>query len=305
MLKALPRVAAVHDLSCVGRCSLTVIIPILSCLRTQVCPLPTALLSTHLGGFSGVAFSDLTKQLPDFFAHWKTENLAFDCIYSGFLASADQIDVVSDFIDQFSDSKPLVLVDPVMGDHGRLYSVYTQQMQEQMIKLIRKADIITPNYTEACFLLGKHYAEQVNDASELRSWLVQLAESGPSRVIITGVPLGRDQIMNIGYERESGSFCEISTAYIPVRYPGTGDIFASVLLGGLLNGKTLPAAMQTAADFVSDCIRVTFHAQTPVREGVLLEAVLPQLCDATKREVSSAEDIREGNPHKGSGQFEQ
>ena len=123
------KVLAVHDLSCVGRCSLTVILPILSCMGIQACPLPTAILSTHLGGFSAVAFSDFSSHIADFSAHWRREGVHFDSIYSGFLASAEQIEIVSQLIDDFSGSRPLVLVDPVMGDEGRLYSVYTVQMQ--------------------------------------------------------------------------------------------------------------------------------------------------------------------------------
>lgn len=277
MIPKMPRVAAVHDLSCVGRCSLTVIMPVLSCMGIQVCPLPTAVLSTHLGGFADVAFCDFTDHMPKFFAQWQKENIDFDCIYTGFLASETQIDVVSGFIDEFSHKKPLVLVDPVMGDHGKLYSVYTPAMQEQMKKLIQKADVITPNYTEASFLLGEPYCEQIDDVVQLRRWLVRLAEFGPSRVVITGVQTD-GAIMNIGYERESDSFCEVANDFIPVRYPGTGDIFASVLAGALLRENCLPQAMRQAVDFVSLCIQTTFRAQTPVREGVLLEAALPQLC---------------------------
>ena len=145
--KRVKKVAAIHDLSCVGRCSLTVIMPILSCMGIQVCPLPTAILSTHLGGFRKVAFHDLTSEMPGFFGHWRSEGIVFDCLYSGFLASAEQISVVLEFIDSFSANRPLVLVDPVMGDDGKLYSVYTAKMQEHIRQLVRKADVITPNYT--------------------------------------------------------------------------------------------------------------------------------------------------------------
>jgi pyridoxine kinase len=163
-----------------------------------------------------------------------------------------------------------------MGDHGKLYSVFTPKLQEQMKKLIQKADVITPNYTEACFLLGEPYCEQIEDVEHLRDWLVRLAEFGPSRIVMTGVQT-HDAIINIGYERDSDSYCEISNDFIPVRYPGTGDIFASVLAGSLLKGESLPQAMRQAVDFVSVCIQATFQAQTPVREGVLLEAALPKL----------------------------
>ena len=162
MERLIPRVAAVHDISCVGRCSLTTIIPVLSCMGIQVCPLPTAILSTHLGGFKDVAFVDCTEHIDKFSKHWQSENIKFNCIYSGFLASEDQIGVVEKFIEDFAYSHPLVLIDPVMGDEGKLYSVYNEKMQEAMKGLIAKADVITPNYTEACFLLGKQYQDSVD-----------------------------------------------------------------------------------------------------------------------------------------------
>ncbi len=273
-----PRVAAVHDMSCFGRCSLTVIMATLSCMGIQVCPLPTAVLSTHLGGFNNVAFADFTYKMTEFFHHWKQEQVIFDCVYTGFLASEQQIDVVSQFIDEFSHNKPLVLIDPVMGDDGRLYSVYTVKMQERMRKFIEKADIITPNYTEACFLLGKAYEQNIPHPAMLKDWLVALADFGPNKIVITGVPLLNGKLLNIGFERDTGRFWEVVSECIPARYPGTGDVFASVFAGFLLRQNRLPDAMLKAARFVERAIRVTFEAQTPTREGVLLEKVLPELC---------------------------
>lgn len=273
-----PRVAAVHDISCFGRCSLTVIMPILSCMGIQVCPLPTAVLSTHLGGFKELAFCDFTDHMPAFFEHWKKEGITFDCIYSGFLASEEQMKVVHNFIDEFSQNTPLVIVDPVMGDNGKLYSTYTDIMQEQMKNLIKKANIITPNYTEACFLLGETYKEKSCGKEELQDWLRRLAEFGPDIVVMTGIPWEENKILNIGYDRRNKVFWEVLNEYIPAHYPGTGDVFASVLLGGLLKGKELPVAMKRAADFVALAIQASFAAQTPTREGVMLELVLPKLC---------------------------
>lgn len=280
MKNLVPRVAAVHDLSCVGRCSLTVITPTLSAMGVQVCPLPTAVLSSHLGGFSGLEFYDFTGHMPGFFHHWKTEGLTFDSIYSGFLASEKQIDVVLGFIGEFSANSPLVLVDPVMGDHGRLYSTYTPAMQDRMKSLVKRADIITPNFTEACFLLGEDYRELCADGGLLEDWLRRLTRMGPAVAVITGVPVAEDKIMNIGYDRVHQSLCQDVQAHVPVRYPGTGDIYASVLLGSLLQGESLAAAMQLAAAFVALAISVTFSAATPTREGVLLERALPWLSRA-------------------------
>ena len=273
------KVLAVHDLSCVGRCSLTVIMPILSCLGIQACPLPTAILSTHLGGFSAVAFSDFSSHIADFSAHWRREGVQFDSIYSGFLASTEQIEIVSQLICDFSASRPLVLVDPVMGDEGKLYSVYTGQMQEKIKKLVRQADIITPNYTEACFLLDQPYVSPVSRPELLESWLVKLSELGPRQVVITGVPLPDQQVANLSYDRITSHFHHCTSNLIPVRYPGTGDIFASVLLGALLRGVNLPDAAERACSFVFSAVARTYAAGSPAREGVLLEPSLKNLLE--------------------------
>ena len=272
------KVAAVHDLSCIGRCSLTVILPVLSCMGIQVCPLPTAILSTHPGGFTDVAICDFTSHIPDFSAHWQREGIGFDCIYSGFLASEEQIGIVSRFIEDFSSRRPLVLVDPVMGDDGKLYSFFTNTMKEKIKALVQKADVITPNYTEAGFLLGEPWESLVADAGALQSWLVRLSEMGPPRVVVTGVPLPCSKVANLGYDRSLNQFWQFTSDLIPAKYPGTGDIFASVLLGDLLRGSPLPKAISRAGNFVSAAVRDTFTAGTPAREGILLENRLSQLC---------------------------
>jgi len=272
------KVAAVHDLSCIGRCSLTVILPILSCMGVQVCPLPTAVLSTHPGGYAGVSLCDFTSHMSDFAAHWRREDIRFDCIYSGFLASVEQIGVVSQFIDDFSLNHPLVLVDPIMGDDGKLYSICTDTMKEGIKTLVQKADLITPNYTEACFLLGEAWQPVVEQAESLKSWLVRLSKMGPPRIVITGVPLPGNKIANLGYDRDKDQAWQFTSDLIPAKYPGTGDIFASVLLGKLLGGASLPEAIPHAGAFVSAVVQDTFTAGTPPREGILLENRLSQLC---------------------------
>jgi pyridoxine kinase len=274
------RVLAIHDLSCLGRCSLSVIIPILSNMGFQVCPLPTAIFSTHLGGFSEIARYDFTPHMADFSAHWRREEIDFDCIYSGFLASEQQIDLVSQIIDDFSGNHPLVLVDPVMGDEGKLYSIYTPTMQEKIKTLIRKADIITPNFTEACFLLNQPYRPQVADGDVLKPWLLQLSDLGPPCVVLTGVPLPGNRLANLGYDRNTRQFWQSTTELVPAKYPGTGDVFASVLLGELLRNSSLPYAITRAGTFVSQAVRDTFTAGAPPREGILLERTLNKLLEA-------------------------
>jgi pyridoxine kinase len=272
------KVVAVHDLSCIGRCALTVILPVLSCMGIQVCPLPTAVLSTHPGGFTGVSVCDFTSHIPEFSAHWQREGIGFDCIYTGFLASEEQIGVVSRFIEDFSPGSPLVLVDPVMGDDGKLYSFFTDTMKEKIKALVKKADVITPNYTEACFLLGKPWQSIVPYPEALSPWLVRLAQMGPPRIVVTGVPLPGNKIANLGYDRTLNQFWQFTSDLIPAKYPGTGDVFASVLLGELLRKEPLPTAINRAGNFVSAAVRVTFAAGTPNREGILLENQLSQLC---------------------------
>jgi len=281
------KVAAVHDLSCIGRCSLTVILPVLSCMGVQVCPLPTAVLSTHPGGFTHVSMFDFSPHIPSFSAHWRREEIAFDSIYCGFLASVEQIAIVSQFIDDFSTVRPLVLVDPVMGDDGKLYSICTDTMKEHLRALVQKADVITPNYTEACFLLAETWNPHVSDMESIHSWLIRLSEMGPPQVVITGVPLVGNQIANLAYDRNTHQFWHFVSDLIPVRYPGTGDIFASILLGKLLEGASLPDAVSHAGSFVSAAVRATYVMDTPVREGILLEKMLSQLlCDSDTKTVT-------------------
>lgn len=276
----IPRVAAVHDLSCVGRCSLTVILPTLAAFGIQTCPLPTAVLSSHLGGYHGMKYCSFTEHMPGFIDHWRREGIFFDCIYSGYLASEEQVAIVGDFIS--SPARPLVLIDPVMGDNGRPYSTCTPALREGMKALVKKADIITPNYTEACFLLGESYKVPA-DLAVVDEWLSRLADMGPDKVVVTGIPMSSGQVLNAGYDRIQRTFLRDYRDYLPVSYPGTGDIFASVLIGAMLSGASLQAAIKLAADFVSLAINTTHAANTPVREGVLLEKVLPWLYESADR----------------------
>lgn len=273
-----PRVAAIHDLSGFGRASLTVVIPILSTMGIQVCPLPTAVLSTHTGGFTDFHFVDLTEHLRQIMAHWSALELQFDAIYSGFLGSLQQVDIVSDFIDLFPRRNRIVLVDPVLGDGGKPYSPIRPESIVGMCRLIAQAQIITPNFTEACFLLDREYSPII-DSLELKECLVRLSDMGPKTVIITSVPLRRTENMSsvIAYNRADDRFWKVDCTYIPAYYPGTGDAFASVVLGSLLQGDSLPIAMDRAVQFVTLAIKASFGYDLPRRDGILLERVLSSL----------------------------
>lgn len=273
-----PRVAAIHDLSCFGRCALTVVIPVLSAMGVQVIPLPTALLSTHTGGFDGLYFRDLTGDMKEIESHFGRLGLEFDAIYSGFLGSAEQLGIVSGFIDRHGGGIP-VLVDPVMGDDGSLYSTYTDELVRGMKGICAKADIITPNITEAHFLTGIPLPESVSNeaaASELAGLLCAgLHElTGVERVVITGIRFGD----RVGNAFSDGGICNIySTPRLARSFPGTGEVFSSVLLGGILRGDTTAGAVRRATDFTYHVIGISQSAREPERDGVWLEKCLGEL----------------------------
>lgn len=273
------KVAAIHDLSGYGRASLTTIIPILSNMKVQVCPVPTAILSTHTGGFEGYSFVDLTDSMQEYIDHWKKLNLEFDCIYSGFLGSPKQISIVSDFIDFFGKKAEFIVVDPVMGDNGKLYSTMGEEMVNGMRKLIKKADIITPNFTEVMYLLGKSYEENITE-EKIKDYLRELAQMGPRIVIATSVPdTKKDEKIDkktsvVAYDKENDLFWRVSCKYIPASYPGTGDAYTSVVIGSLLQGDSLPIAIERGVQFITQCIMASYGFKYPNKEGVLLERTL-------------------------------
>ncbi len=229
MNSPVPRIAAIHDLSGFGRASLTVIIPILATMGIQVCPLPTAVFSTHTGGFEGYRFVDLSGHMRAVIEHWTELQLRFDAVYSGFLGSSQQIDIVSELIDAFAAERQLALVDPVMGDQGKPYGPVQPELIQGMRRLVGKARIITPNFTEACFLLDRPYRKRI-ETGELKDWLVRLADMGPSVVVATSVPLdqGGDTSAVVAYNRADGRIWKVDCTFVPAYYPGTGDAFASV-----------------------------------------------------------------------------
>lgn len=277
------RVAAIHDLSGFGRCSLSVILPTLSAMGVQVCPVPTAVLSSHTGGLGKVVLRDLTDFIPACLEHYRRLELEFECIYSGFLGSQEQIDHCLAFLAAYPDA--LAVVDPVMGDHGKPYRTCTPDMVRRMRELVQAADVITPNLTEACMLLEQPFPAQGLTHTEARSLLVQLSRlcgqgsgrSGPDCVVITGVPMASGSIATLGYDKSHNAFWLVPCDYLPVAYPGTGDLFASVLTGGFLTGDSLPMAMGRATDFVERCIRTTFSYSSDPRYGVMLEKELGAL----------------------------
>ena len=267
------KVCAVHDLSCIGRCALTVVIPILSQLGAQVIPLPTALLSSHTGGYKDFSFLSLTEEMPKITDHWKALDTEVDCVYSGFLGDEKQIEFVLDFASYCrKKNDSLFFADPVMGDDGIKYQTYTDKMCELTRDIAKEADVITPNLTEACILLGIPYREHFSKG-EIKDMLTALSQGGKTSVVITGVSDSDGTIGATYFDRESGGFGNHFTKKLNVSYPGTGDAFSSVVLGALLKGRNLGESVFSAVSYVYAAVELTHKLGTPVREGILLESL--------------------------------
>ncbi|PID93613.1 MAG: pyridoxamine kinase [Bacteroidetes bacterium] len=285
MKSPVKKVAAIHDLSGYGRSSLTVVMPILSSMGIYVCPLPTAILSTN-SSFPGFHFADMTEQIGPIVKHWKNLGLHFDGIYSGFLGSPTQTEIVKEVINDFSTQDSLIIVDPVLGDNGKLYEPFKRDMITGMKSLIRHAKIITPNLTEACFLLDEPYQTHLS-IQEIKTYAVRLAAQGPDTVIITSAPNEGSDSAVIAYDANSRRFWKVGCSYLPAEYPGTGDTFTSVICGALLQGDSLPIALDRAVHFVSYGVRATFGYEHDTREGILQEKILRSL--DTPVQISSYE----------------
>ncbi|PLX15914.1 MAG: pyridoxamine kinase [Salinivirgaceae bacterium] len=283
------RVAAIHDLSGFGRASLTVVIPVLSSMGFKVCPIPTAVLSTH-SQFKNYRFVDLTDHIPGIMQHWKELSLTFDAIYSGFLGSARQIDMMVEFINEFKNGdETLVMVDPVLGDNGKLYGPFDNEMVEEMRKLVQKADIITPNITEVGLLLEDNPTLITNTKDTIKA-IDKLTAMGPEIVVVTSVPDEEGRTAVVAYNRNDGRYWKVPVDYLPAAFPGTGDTFASVLLGSILQGDNLPMSLDRATHFISHGVRSTFGFDYDEKEGILLEKVLPTL--KTPVQLSSYEVLK-------------
>lgn len=269
------RALAAQDVSCVGKCSLTVALPVLSAAGVETSVLPTAVLSTHTGGFGKPAVRDLTADLEAITAHWKSVGLTFDALYTGYLASAAQVEQMLALFDGFGENA-LRLVDPVMGDHGRLYSGFSPDFPAQMARLCERAQVIVPNFTEAALLLDEPYAEGPYTQEAVTALLERLSGRFGCSVVLTGVWLEEGEIGAAALDRESGRVTFALTPRVPGQFHGTGDLFASALLAALLAERSLGQAAGVAAHFTAEAIRKTDLTRDR-RLGVRFEAALPLL----------------------------
>ncbi len=271
------RIVTIQDISCVGKCSLTVALPIISAMGVETAILPTAVLSTHTM-FSGFTCKDLTDQIVPITEHWKKEKITFDAIYTGYLGSFEQIEIVSKLFDDFKTRDNLIVVDPVMADNGKLYPAFDEAYAKENAKLCAKADLIVPNITEASFLTGMPYKTQY-DRAYITDMIEALAKLGPKYVALTGVSFKEGEIGVMGLNTETREYFEYYTEHVPVSYHGTGDIFSSVVVGALTRGKSLPEAFKIACDYTKETIKHTYQLTRDAKGvyGVDFEATLPDL----------------------------
>lgn len=272
-MQPLKKVAAINDLSGASRCSLTVAIPVLAAFGVQCCALPTAVLSNHTG-YERFYFDDYTSRMRPYLQKWKELGLRFDYIYTGFLGSAEQIDIALEALDAFQTGQTRVLIDPVMGDDGRMYATYTQQMCSQMRRLVSRADVVTPNVTEACLLAGVPYTGEAMEQADVQKLAEQIAALGAPQVVITGVKhAGR--VYNYVYS--AGQLQSFGSDLTPVYYSGTGDLFASIVCGCLTQGEDLFSAVQLATDFIAKAAAQSQKMGIPPLDGVCFEQLLKEL----------------------------
>ena len=276
------RLVAINDISGFGRCSLTVASPLISACGIECVCMPTAVLSTHTGGFSGYTYRDLTSDMPLITEHWKSIDLKFDAIYSGFLGSIEQIDIVKDFVKKFKTENNILIADPCMADLGKMYVLFNEEFAKKMTSLCSLADIILPNITEACFMTDTEYVDGVQSEEYIETLLNKLLALGVKNVILTGVSFEENKIgaACIGEDRKPQYYFNEK---IPENYHGTGDVFASAFSGALLNGFSLYESICIAVRFTCDCIKRTKMSSPDTHYGVDFERGIPYLLKELKK----------------------
>jgi len=269
------RIVTIQDISCVGKCSLTVALPIISAMGVEAAILPTAVLSTHTM-FQNFTCQDLTDQIQPISKHWQQEKFHFDAVYTGYLGSFEQIDLMKEFFDQFNTESNILFVDPAMADNGKLYPAFDEAFAKHMGTLCGKADIIVPNITEAAFMTGMEY-RNVYDEDYVKEMLKRLCDLGAKISILTGVGFEEDKTGVMGYDKEKNEYHYYCHEKLPVSYHGTGDIFSSTCVGAMMSGLDWKEATKVAADYTAECIRLTLEDPAKPWYGVNFEQAIPYL----------------------------
>ncbi len=277
------RILTIQDISCLGKCSITVALPILSAMGVETVILPTAVLSTHTM-FKNFTVKDLTDQLLPICAHWKSENVHFDAIYTGYLGSEEEIGIVEKIFADFGDKDTLKFIDPVMADNGKLYPAFDMNYAKRNAKLCAHADIIVPNLTEACFMTDSEYKTEYDEAY-LKGILDKLAKLGSKKVVLTGASLSAGKTGVYGLDTETGEYFNYQHDLIGASYHGTGDVFSSVSAGAIVKGLPLDKAFAIAADYTAETIQETLKNPEKPWYGVDFEATLPSLIKRLEAEA--------------------
>ena len=271
------RVLAVHDISCIGRCSLTVALPVLSAMGFETSILPTSILSTHTGGFEGYTCRDLSGDMDPIVDHWHALGVRFDAIFTGWLGTHRHIGRLAHLLEAFEDSRAELIVDPVMGDNGRLYATLDDDYVHAMRAYCARADMLLPNLTEAALVTGTEYPGDRYDRAYVEEMLRRLLDLGAKTAVLTGVSLAPGRIGAAALDRAEGTLHYVDSEFIPGMWHGAGDVFASVLLGAHLRGKDTAESLRMAVRFTAACIRRTRDAGTDERLGLQFEPELAKL----------------------------
>ncbi|MCC8049277.1 MAG: pyridoxamine kinase [Clostridiales bacterium] len=269
------KIAVINDFTGFGRCSLTVSIPVISAMKVQCCPVPTSIFSNHTA-YESWFFEDFTSRMQPYIDEWKKLGLSFEGISTGFLGSKEQIQIVLKFLDDFVKKDTKVIVDPVMADEGEAYSTYTPEMCREMKRLAARADILTPNLTEACILTGKDWHEGKWKTEQVISLAKELSGMGPDKVVITGIPQG-EFIANLCYEKNVEPRF-VRTHRVGTQRCGTGDVFAAIIAADAVNGVDFQESVRKASHFIKLCVQKSIERDIPLTDGVCFEELLGMLC---------------------------
>ena len=275
------RILTVQDISCVGRCSLTVALPIISAAGVETGVLPTAVLSTHTA-FPKFTFCDLTGEIEKVSKTFEELDIGFDAVYTGYLGSFRQLELVSQLIDRHKTDSCAVVIDPAMADHGKLYKGFTKDFARAMAELSKKADLVIPNLTEACFMLDIPYTEEY-DEEYIRSILKKLCDNGAKCAALTGISFDPTKLGTYSYDSTTDTYFSYFNDKMDVAYHGTGDIFASATLGAMMQGHSVESALTVAVDYTLECIKLTMADPDRRTYGVNFEQALPYYIDRLKK----------------------
>ena len=275
------RIITIQDISCVGKCSLTVALPVISACGVEASVIPTAVLSTHTA-FKDFTFCDLTEEIEPVSSHLKKEGFKFDAIYTGYLGSFRQLELMDKFFDDFKTDDNIAFIDPVMGDRGILYPGFTQEFADSMAGLCSKADVIVPNLTEACFMLHEEYIESGYSEDYIKDILIKLADLGCKNAVLTGVSFEEGKLGVMAYNKEKDEFYEYYGEKVEKSFHGTGDVFSSACVGALMKGLSLEGALKTAVNYTVESIKATMKEENPNWYGVNFEEAIPYLIDELK-----------------------